>query len=152
MITSAEILEVDVMTNLCKVRIPILEGVGNKTRVELWAMMVLPPGIRSGYKKGDIVFVSFTDNSLGKPIVLGQMYRGPYQAIENIDQAASIDCRDLRVDGEAILPLNTQFCPPNTHSPMESKYPNLQAIFEELDYLQQEILTLKSELGSLNKG
>lgn len=149
MITSAEILDINVMNNLCRVRIPILEGVGNKTKVELWANMILPPGTHSGYKKGDIVFVSFADNSLGKPVVLGQMYRGPYQSTQTIDQAEEISCLKLEVAGEAVLPLDVKFCEPNSREAVKEGYSNLESIFKALDDLTSRIVNLERDLEAL---
>lgn len=117
MITLAEIKEINVNTNLCKIRVPILEPVGNKKEVTMWATMILPPGIHAGYEVSDVVFVSFADNSLNRPVVLGQLYRGNQgTAIDNIgslsdkiDKATSFSCVDLDATGKVILPETTLF-------------------------------------------
>jgi hypothetical protein len=72
MITLAQITAISLNTNLCTVKVPLLSGIG--TNVVLEATMLLPPGIHSGYKVDDIVFLSFTENDLGRPIVLGQLF------------------------------------------------------------------------------
>jgi hypothetical protein len=107
MITLAKILEINTKNNLCKVNIPILEGAGNKVRVDLWATMLLPPGIHSGYQKDDTVFISFVDNSLGQPVVLGKLYQSDLAKIENEKQIGSISCASLEVEQTAKLPLET---------------------------------------------
>ena len=88
MITLGEIKSINSDTNMCLVKLPTLEGVGNKNKIELHATMMLPPGIDAGYEVGDVVFVSFVDNTLGRPTVLGQLYRGPGKGTK-IDQIGS---------------------------------------------------------------
>ena len=102
MITLAQIIGLDYDSNLCKVRVPLLEQAGSSA-VILEATMLLPPGIHSGYKVNDIVFLSFTDNDLGRPIVLGQLYLGNTENIMAADQAGSISCEFLEVENELKL-------------------------------------------------
>ena len=117
MITLAEIQEINVNTNLCKIRVPILESAGNKKEVTMWATMILPPGIHAGYDVSDVVFVSFADNSLNRPVVLGQLYRGNQgttvgnmgSSSNTIDKATSFSCVDLDATGNVILPETTLF-------------------------------------------
>jgi hypothetical protein len=99
MITLAQIMGLDYGTNLCRVRVPLLEQAGSSA-VILEATMLLPPGIHSGYKVNDVVFLSFTDNDLGRPIVLGQLYLGNTENIMAADQAGSISCEFLEVENE----------------------------------------------------
>jgi hypothetical protein len=118
MITLAEILEMNVSTNLCKVRIPLLETAGSRKKVTMWATMMLPPGIQGGYQVNDVVFISFVDNSLNRPVVLGQLYRGAAlgTSIDNmgtvgdtLDVATAFNCKDLSADGTVKLPASAQF-------------------------------------------
>ena len=93
MITLAQITNICYTTNLCNVYVPLFEST-------LEATMLLPPGIHSGYKENDIVFLSFTENDLGRPIVLGQLYLGNTREILEKDQAGSISCEFLEVENE----------------------------------------------------
>jgi hypothetical protein len=113
MITLGEILSIDQLGNMCKVKLPTLEGAGNVTTIELHATMMLPPGIDSGYEVGDVVFVAFVDNTLGRPVVLGQLYRGPGKGtkVDNIGnisdkslgRATTMACTNLDVQTDATI-------------------------------------------------
>lgn len=118
MITLGVIQSIDNLNNFCKVRLPTLEGAGNKNMVELSATMMLPPGIGAGYEEGDVVFVSFVDNTLGRPMILGQLYKGPNKGTKvdgigsandtSLGCAESMTCKELIVKNEAIIPQNTK--------------------------------------------
>ena len=117
MITLGTIISIDNASNFCQVRLPTLEGVGNITTTTLTATQMLPPGISAGYEVGDVVFVAFVDNSLGRPVVLGQLYKGPNKGTKidgigrdndnSLGEAATMACGELTVSGKAILPLDT---------------------------------------------
>ena len=117
MITLGTIISIDNASNFCQVRLPTLEGVGNITTTTLTATQMLPPGISAGYEVGDVVFVAFVDNSLGRPVVLGQLYKGPNKGTKidgigrdndnSLGEAATMACGNLTVSGKAILPLDT---------------------------------------------
>jgi hypothetical protein len=130
MITLGEIKSINSDTNMCLVKLPTLEGAGNKNKIELHATMMLPPGIDTGYEVGDVVFVSFVDNSLGRPTVLGQLYRGPGNGtkIDSIGSTAddslgcantmtckdftsknNAQCTNLKVTGYTEVPQSTKF-------------------------------------------
>ena len=117
MITLGTIISIDNTSNFCKVRLPTLEGAGNVTTTIMSATQMLPPGISAGYEVGDVVFVSFVDNSLGRPVVLGQLYKGPGKGTKvgdlgsdfdtSLGEAASMACKELNVSAHATLPLAT---------------------------------------------
>jgi hypothetical protein len=154
MITLSEILDIRIGSNLCKVRIPIFEPAGNKVKVELWATMILPPGIHGGYEVGDVVFVSFTDNSLSRPVVLGQLYRGTSSssnridgmgsASDKIDKASDFTCINLTAEGNVTLPSTTKL----TYASGASHYATLQAMAETVTSLSSQVTALSSELGA----
>ena len=155
MITLAEIKEININTNLCKIRVPILEPVGNKKEVTMWATMILPPGIHAGYEVSDVVFVSFADNSLNRPVVLGQLYRGNQgTAIDNIgsssdkiDKATSFSCIDLDATGTVTIPDTTTFDGVNSKT---FKQLNAEVVQLRLDY--DGLAGRCSALESLNLG
>lgn len=154
MITLAEILEMQTASkdaNLCLVRVPLLEPAGNKTKVTMWATMILPPGIHGGYEVGDVVFISFADNSLSRPVVLGQLYRGPLHAstgsmIDNIgkasdtfDQASEFSCRKFKATESAQIPVATKL-----------EYPeNTAVLYRTIADLAKEVSDLKTEVEKL---
>jgi hypothetical protein len=157
MLTLAEITGIDVTSNLCTVRIPILEGTGNNTPVNISATMMLPPGIHGGYAVGDVVFLAFTDNNIGRPVILGQLYKGPITStpethkgnqIDNLgnvndtlDVASAITCTDLNClhKLQVIGSNNTAIDVGETLVTIESK----------LAALEQAISTLETRLPKL---
>jgi hypothetical protein len=152
MVTLAEILQMRSETNLCKIRIPLFEAAGNKSKVEMWATMMLPPGIHSGYEVGDVVFVTFTDNNLGRPTVLGLLYRGAASGTNAIDslgykdksllnKATKFSCGDLTADGAVKLPFATTFESQNQAIGKKT----FGELYDYTKSLQQEITKLRSD-------
>jgi hypothetical protein len=143
MITLAQILSINPESNLCLVEIPIFGKTGGKP-TRLNATMMLPPGIRAGYEAGDIVFLSFTDNSLGRPIVLGQLYQGPYRttSIDNMTDtstnkapcATEFNCETLHAKTKAILPKDTSF---GNQVSLQDLLDRIESLETRLEYLQQ---------------
>lgn len=154
MVTLAEILEINVLTNLCKVRVPLLEPAGNGTKVTMWATMILPPGIHGGYEPGDVVFVSFADNTLSRPVVLGQLYKGPGRAgnkidkignnADELDRATSFSCTNLEATGTVKLPSNTIITEANS-----DESTTIKTLMSTLESLQSQIDTLKAQVAEL---
>ena len=164
MITLGVIQSIDNLNNFCKVRLPTLEGAGNKNMVELSATMMLPPGIGAGYEEGDVVFVSFVDNTLGRPMILGQLYKGPNKGtkVDGIGSASdtslgcaeSMTCKELIVKNEAIIPQNTQIDGQSVTADYNSvaKLINkIKALETELDVMRGLLLTACTA-GMLNPG
>ena len=114
MITLSQIKSIDINSNMCQVEIPIFGKTAGKN-VTLNATMMLPPGIHSGYKAGDIVFVSFTDNTLGRPVVLGHLYMPTKDKVDDmtdnygVTRATRFDTSELNVSASASLPSSTSF-------------------------------------------
>jgi hypothetical protein len=153
MITLGTITDIDNDSNFCKVRLPTLEGVGNITSTTLTATQMLPPGISAGYEVGDVVFVAFVDNSLGRPVVLGQLYKGPNKGTKidgigndndnSLGEAATMNCGELTVSGKAILPLNTVLIGnPETY--------NLAKLISDITDLKDKLAVVDRILSDLN--
>lgn len=117
MTTLGEIVDIRQDTNLCQVHVPIFDAAGNKTEFRMWATMMLPPGIHSGYEINDVVFITFADNSLNRPVVLGQLYRGSEgtkigdlgNRSDKLDRATKFSCNDLDACGKVHLPMEAVF-------------------------------------------
>lgn len=77
MITKGIITSINRNKNKCSVRMPLFESASSTGPVIIDALISHPPGVYNNLFKNDIVFVSFEENSLEKPIVIGKMYRGP---------------------------------------------------------------------------
>ena len=164
MITLGEIKSINVDTNLCLVKLPTLEGAGNKNKIELHATMMLPPGIDAGYEVGDVVFVSFVDNTLGRPMVLGQLYRGPGKGTkidklgnlndnslgcaktmtcENFTSKDTAICNNLEVTGYTKIPQSTWF------TGAESAYNTPSKLISKVTTLENKVTTLENKVADL---
>ena len=77
MLTRAIITDVDLSNSKVQLRIPWIDGVYNSGISPMsdsklsWASIMCLPGMDVDYHIGDVVIVSFEDNNIGKPIVLG---------------------------------------------------------------------------------
>lgn len=164
MITLGEIKSINNDTNLCVVKLPTLEGSGNKNKIELHATMMLPPGIDAGYEVGDVVFVSFVDNTLGRPMVLGQLYRGPGKGTkidklgnlndnslgcaktmtcENFTSKDTAICNNLEVTGYTKIPQGTWF------TGAESAYNTPSKLISKVTTLENKVTTLENKVADL---
>ena len=158
MVTLGEIISINADTNLCLVKLPTLEGAGNKNKIELHATMMLPPGIDAGYEVGDVVFVSFVDNTLGRPMVLGQLYRGPNKGTKvdkigrvtdtSLGCAKTVTCNNLVAKDSAKIPQSTTFTGADadydTPAELISK---IKALEESLDRTQAALITLATAVA-----
>ena len=172
MVTLGEIISINADTNLCLVKLPTLEGAGNKNKIELHATMMLPPGIDAGYEVGDVVFVSFVDNTLGRPMVLGQLYRGPGKGTKidkigkltdtslgcaktvtcnNLVAKDSTKCHNLEATGAVSIPQSTTFVGADadydTPSDLISKIKTLES---KVETLEGKVRTLESKVEFLD--
>ena len=159
MLTLAEIEDLDLTTNLCRIRVPILEAAGNKKKVTMIATMMLPPGIHGGYMPGDVVFVTFVDNSFNRPVVLGQLYRGASKgnAIDSIgstadtlDTATALSCVNLSATGHVSLPASTEFEIQNVTEKNGTKI-TLTELWGRLETLEQDYQNLLERIEALEK-
>ena len=75
MITKGVIQTINRNGNKCSVRMPLFETAAGSGPVVIDALINIPPGVYNSFFVGDVVFVSFEENSLEKPIVIGKMYR-----------------------------------------------------------------------------
>ena len=106
MLTKAYVEEI-VDNYRVKVRIPIFNGLDsspNATPTEQLSISPICaiPGGKYNYSVGDIVFVTFEDNDLGRPVILGQLYAD----IDN-QGLASLTLDSLEVKQSATLPSDT---------------------------------------------
>lgn len=89
-----------------KVRMPLIDGIeGSRNGVTFnnlsSAAICLPSGFSNTLQKGDIVFIGFEDNDLGKPVILGHLSREAFNSVPNCDMNI------LNVFSIATLPENT---------------------------------------------
>lgn len=133
MITKAIIQSVNYASNTCNIIIPIFETAGVKKNTEFEATMIVPPGVHSGYQTGDVVFISFYDNSLSLPVVLGKLYvnESTSKLEEAFEQKGFVGCNTLEVESKATLPIDTKLT-----GGTESTYKSIQEMAEKLKALE----------------
>ena len=91
-----------------KVRIPIFDRIEADAEHTDYnslstAVASIPKGLNNSIKVGDVIFLTFENNNLTEPIIIGQLYR---EAITN-DVTAAFSGRYLEITDEAKLPSNT---------------------------------------------
>ena len=103
MITRAIIIDKDLSIGKVKVKIPILQGIGDGGIDINWASIIYFPGIDIDYQIGDVVEIGFEDNDAGKPVVLG------FLKLRNkeIDSRVYGIFKELNIEDKFEAPTNT---------------------------------------------
>lgn len=118
MLTRAYVEEIDYPSAKIRVRIPTLNGIKESTnstpsdQLE-WASMLQIPGLDIEYKIGDVVVVSFEDNDLSLPIILGFLKLSE-NSKKSLNSRLHITSVDLTVTDNVTLPTNVTFASPTT--------------------------------------
>ena len=108
MITKA-IIEEKVSEYKYRVRIPLFDrskdaSLHTATKDLCIATVITSKGVYNNFTQGDVVFVSFENNEMGKPVIIGHLYR---QALtQDILNAPIVDVRSLNVTQQVNLPKN----------------------------------------------
>lgn len=134
-----------------KVRIPALhrqvDSIGAVPTVDIpQATVCAPPGIYPSLRVGDCVFVSFEDDNVDKPVVLGVLYTENTMAVRS-DIAAD----SLTVDTNSTLPAETSIGKVTSTiiSYLEGLKSNAQDQFDELvktcDNLDERLTIIETE-------
>jgi hypothetical protein len=100
MITTGKIISIS--QSVFMVRLPVFESAGLNKQCILPCVLCYTPGNLNAYNIGDGVFVSFINNSLSQPVIIGKIYEGLEKEASNFSYASS-----LEVTKTAVLPLNT---------------------------------------------
>ena len=100
MITKAEVQRKQ-GNNKYLVRIPLFEWAGEKQEFIEPATVCYSPGAVPAYKTGDIVFVSFENNNIGKPVIIGKLYIGDEDSKKD---SVAIQGATLAIKTKAELP------------------------------------------------
>lgn len=119
MITKAEILKLPKGTytdsngelkvdNKFEIYVPIFCSAGESRYLPtsaaiMKATLCYNPGVDNGYRVGDIVFISFENNEMGQPVILGKLYLN-----DGSDLTSNINGDELSISSNAKLPINTK--------------------------------------------
>ena len=144
MLTLAEIKSINITENKCEVHIPIFDVPGTFNKTILTAAINITPGVHSGYEVGDTVIVSFVDEAINKPIVLGKLYLGVGEEVSN---RGIVSCDRLEVGQQATIPVTTELTftgEPDTFIGVEGGYSSYRSILDIIDVLHTHTLNINS--------
>lgn len=131
MITKAIIISINGAGNRCIVRMPLFETASSSSPVEAEALINITPGLFNNLAIGDVVFVSFEENALEKPIILGKLFKGA--TTENNIRGGMGILDTLKVNSAATIPSSTLFEFPAKNS---AEYKDLNTPKKIADYLK----------------
>lgn len=131
MFTKAIVQSINSNGTRCVVRMPLFETAANPNPVLAEALINITPGIFNNLEVGDIVFISFEESAIEKPIVLGKLFLGA-DAESNIRGGGAI-LDSLKVRTSATIPASTlyEFPPDN-----QNAYKDLNTPKKSADYIK----------------
>ena len=106
MVVKGLIKSIDYNGNTCTVRLPVFESAANDKETVITAVIATQPGIYNGYKVGDVVIVSFENNDIDMPIVLGKLYLGA--DVESKDPRGAINAANIKSSTPISIPIDTE--------------------------------------------
>ena len=131
MITKAEIQSINTAGNRCIVRMPLFETASSSMPVEAEALVSITPGLYGNLRVKDIVFVSFEENALEKPIIIGKLYKG---ATDEANVPGGVGILDtLKVRRSATIPCSTLFEYPTA---IRANYSDMETPKKMADYVK----------------
>jgi hypothetical protein len=123
---------------------PLFETSASSAPAEAEALVNITPGVFNNLTVGDRVFVTFEENAIEKPIILGKLFRGA--EIEGSIRGGGALFNTLKVGSDASLPSSTNFVFPATIS---STYKELNTPKGQADYIKRLESFIKSNLTQL---
>ena len=154
MVTKGIIKTIDYNSNTCTVRLPLFETASQTSEVSMPAIFSITPGITNSYTENDVVIVSFDNNSISSPIVIGKLYLGSTE--ENTNYRGNIKCDSLIVSNEASLPINTKLIYQGGNESLIkvdkgiTSYASIADIIKKLQYTDKTVLESNLLLDNQN--
>lgn len=146
MITKAIIQSINAAGNRCIVRMPLFETASNPNPVEAEALVNIAPGIFNNLAVGDVVFVSFEENALEKPIIMGKLFRGSNTEGKIRGGGGILDT--LKVRTAASIPASTNYVYPIA---IQNNYTDLNTPKKTADYIKWLEQLTKNNLNQLDE-
>jgi len=147
MITKAVVEEV-LSPYAIRVRIPLLDGIedskyGTASKDLSVATVCTLPNTSNLVLAGDIVFVSFEDNDLGKPVVIGTLLKETGNLC-----SSDVKLRHADISGVSTFSYYTTIgkVQPSEIATLQGTKENIQ---KQINDLQKQLTDLKSELSKL---
>jgi hypothetical protein len=131
LVTKAIIQSINAAGNRCIVRMPLFETAANQNPVTAEALINIQPGIFNNFDIGDVVFVSFEENAIEKPIVIGKLFRG-VDIESNVRGGAAI-LDTLKVRSSATIPASTTY---EFNTNVANNYKDLNTPKKVADYIK----------------
>jgi hypothetical protein len=110
---------------------PLFETAAQTTPVEAEALVNITPGIYNNIEVGDIVFISFEEGAMEKPIILGKLFRGA--SVENNARGGGAIVDTLKVRSSAAIPSSTIYDFP---AATQNSYKDLNTPKKTADYIK----------------
>lgn len=146
MITKAIVQSINAASNRCIVRMPLFETAANANPVEAEALVNISPGMFNNLEVNDVVFVSFEEGAIEKPIILGKLFRGV--DIESNIHGGSAILDSMKVRSTATLPSSTLFYFP---SEISANYRDLNTPKKIADYVKWIENFIKNAISKLEE-
>ena len=130
LITKAIIQSINSAGTRCIVRMPLFETAANPNPVLAEALVNIAPGMFGSLEVGDIVFISFEESAIERPIILGKLFIGA-EVESNIHGGGGV-LDTLKVRSSATIPASTSYDFPAS---VASNYKDLNTPKKTADYV-----------------
>lgn len=145
MITKAVIMSINQNSTRCTVWMPLFDTAGSSAKTLATALVNITPGIYNNLFVGDVVLVSFEENEMEKPIILGKLFTGAAKESKTKGGMGILDT--LLVRDAATIPSSTLY---NFPDQIKSEYTNLKTPKKVADYIKWLEQLFKTLIYKLN--
>lgn len=144
MVTEGIIMSIDYASNKCTIRIPIFETASSTSKVIMEGRIAIQPGIYNGYMINDTVWVTFVDNELNRPLVIGKIYQGPL--VEQQSKGNAIIASSLKLTGN-----NLEISKDTTLLNTDTQYNTIEKLIQKIRELEVTKNSLLAAIGTIQK-
>mgnify|MGYP003318749230 CR=1 FL=1 len=134
MITKAYIKGKVANSNKYSVRVPLFENSLIRQQYIMEATLITTPGTYNSYNIGDVVYVSFEEDSYEKCVILGLMSK---EGIEDNEPRGYSLVNTLKVSNKVTLPKNTKI--------VDIDYDTLKQLINRVQNLEDEVKELRKK-------
>lgn len=146
MVTKGIITSVNRAGNRCTVRLPLFETAASSAKVEIEALVNITPGLFCNLVVGDVVFVTFEENELEKPIIIGKLFINSQKEYNIRGGTGVLD--ELKVRTAATIPCSTLY---EFSADVAKEYKDLKTPKKVADYIKWLEKLMKKLVGQLDE-